>query len=196
MYYGSDSQGIPSPEGSLWQESAKSLFYNPKHSIWNIQILGDIDDDIEGEDETSVDMFLEDTFDYRSSRVETEESFGTRKQWCELTPPPSKVSKPVLSKLTPKKDQEVQVCSDNSESTFTGALKFFLVKKQYGFIKCDSGGEDVFLCQDELKSSNINYRNFKRKVLKNQQFRFSFKKVSYQENGKEKIKATDIKILT
>ena len=78
---------------------------------------------------------------------------------------------------------------------FTGSLKFYIVKKRFGFICCDEDKKDIFLCEDDIILSGIDYKSFKRAVLKDKSFRFSFKIKHYQENNSRKSKAIDIKII-
>lgn len=64
-----------------------------------------------------------------------------------------------------------------------GVVKFYSTDSKYGFIQPDDGSKDVFVHQNDLKTSGIE------EIKKNQ-------KVEYQVKNKgEKVYATDIKLV-
>ena len=64
-----------------------------------------------------------------------------------------------------------------------GVVKFYSAEGKYGFIKPDDGSKDVFVHQNDLKTSGIE------KITKNQ-------KVEYElSSRKEKVFAINVKII-
>ena len=64
-----------------------------------------------------------------------------------------------------------------------GVVKFYSTDSKYGFIKPDDGSKDVFVHQNDLKTSGIE------KITKNQ-------KVEYElATKKEKVFAINVKII-
>jgi hypothetical protein len=83
-----------------------------------------------------------------------------------------------------------------SNARYTGTLKFYQTKnKRYGFITLDEDGTDVFLCEDDLILSGINYKKFKEKVASKAPMKFIFNIKHYIENGKTKRKAVDLNLV-
>ena len=65
----------------------------------------------------------------------------------------------------------------------TGVVKFYSTDSKYGFIKPDDGTKDVFIHENNLKTSGIE------KITKNQ-------KVEYElATKKEKVFAINVKII-
>ena len=83
-----------------------------------------------------------------------------------------------------------------SEERFTGEIKFYQLKKRFGFISLDVDKSDVFLCEDDLVLSGISIKKFKEAIFKKIQQRFSFHIKKYDENGNEKRKAINIELLS
>ena len=81
-----------------------------------------------------------------------------------------------------------------SERYFTGKLKFFNLKKRYGFITVENS-EDVFLVEDQMIISGLNYRKFKDDVFKGLSVSFKFQIKFHVENGKEKKIAVNIEVI-
>jgi hypothetical protein len=81
-----------------------------------------------------------------------------------------------------------------SEKLYTGKLKFFHLKKRYGFIIMDNG-EDVFLVEDQIILSGINYKKFKDDVFNKLPINFRFQIKSHTDLGKEKKIATNIEVI-
>jgi hypothetical protein len=84
---------------------------------------------------------------------------------------------------------------DESETSerFTGQLKFYQLKKRFGFIRLND--EDIFLCEDEIVLSGISAKKFKSSVLKNRSMELTFRMKSYLDHGKLRRKAFDIELL-
>mmetsp|Transcript_16957 Transcript_16957/g.30484 ORF Transcript_16957/g.30484 Transcript_16957/m.30484 type:complete len:246 (-) Transcript_16957:338-1075(-) len=80
-----------------------------------------------------------------------------------------------------------------SDERFVGQLKFYQLKKRFGFVRLDN--EDIFLCEDEVVLSAISAKKFKATVLKNRNLKLSFKIKSYFDKGKLRRKAFDIALL-
>lgn len=75
---------------------------------------------------------------------------------------------------------------------YLGKLKFYQLKKRFGFISLDEDGSDVFLCEDDLILSGISYKKFKEDVFNKVEIRLEFNIKKYIENDKEKRKAISI----
>jgi hypothetical protein len=80
------------------------------------------------------------------------------------------------------------------EDRHKGTLKFYQLKRRFGFIKLEDES-DVFLCEDDLILSGINHKKFKENVMNKVPVEFTFKIKAYEENGKPKRKAIDIEII-
>ena len=80
-----------------------------------------------------------------------------------------------------------------SEKRVTGEIKFYQLKKRFGFITLDQDQSDIFLCEDDLVLSGVNIKRFKEAVFKKVTQKFSFFVKNYFENGCEKRKAVEIK---
>ena len=80
-----------------------------------------------------------------------------------------------------------------SEERTTGEIKFYQLKKRFGFISLDEDKSDIFLCEDDLVLSGINIKKFKETVFKKVQQRFSFLIKYYSEKGAIKRKVVDIR---
>lgn len=78
----------------------------------------------------------------------------------------------------------------------TGTLKFYQLKKRFGFITLDEDESDVFLCEDDIVLSGIHHKHFKDTVLRKNPLRFSFRIKTYEEQGKAKRKAIEIELVT
>ncbi|OMJ91496.1 hypothetical protein SteCoe_5990 [Stentor coeruleus] len=79
---------------------------------------------------------------------------------------------------------------------FTGELKFYQLKRRFGFISLDVDKSDVFLCEDDLVLSGISIKKFKEAIFKKVQLMFMFSIKNYNENGIDKRKAINVKLLT
>ena len=82
-----------------------------------------------------------------------------------------------------------------SYEKYTGRLKFYQLKKRFGFISLDEDDSDVFLCEDDLILSGVLYKKFKEDVFKKVEIKFEFNIKKYMENDKEKRKAINICII-
>ncbi|OMJ81857.1 hypothetical protein SteCoe_17623 [Stentor coeruleus] len=79
---------------------------------------------------------------------------------------------------------------------FQGEIKFYQLKKRFGFISLDMDKSDVFLCEDDLVLSGVSIKKFKEAIFKKIAIRFEFYIKNYNENGADKRKAVDINLLT
>lgn len=77
----------------------------------------------------------------------------------------------------------------------SGVLKFYQLRKRFGFITLDIDKSDIFLCEDDLVISKIDMKRFKAAVHNKEQVRMDFLVKTYMENGAEKRKAIDIELL-
>ena len=96
-----------------------------------------------------------------------------------------------------KREQRGTFCEEIlSKERFTGEIKFYQLKKRFGFISLDLDKTDVFLCEDDLVLSGINIKKFKEAVFKKIPQKFSFIIKHYLENGNEKRKAVEVQPLS
>jgi hypothetical protein len=82
-----------------------------------------------------------------------------------------------------------------SEDKYTGEIKFYQLKKRFGFISLDLDKTDVFICEDDIVLSGISIKKFKDAVLKKKTQRFKFLIKRYYENGNEKRKAVNVEVI-
>ena len=82
-----------------------------------------------------------------------------------------------------------------SEKYYYGKLKFFNLKKRYGFISREDG-EDAFLVEDQMIISGVNYRKFKDDVFNKLPVNFKFQIKSHTDLGIEKQIAVNIEIIS
>ena len=80
-----------------------------------------------------------------------------------------------------------------SSERATGEIKFYQLKRRFGFISLDEDKSDIFLCEDDLVISGINIKKFKETVFKKITQRFSFFIKYYNEDGAIKRKVVDIR---
>lgn len=80
-------------------------------------------------------------------------------------------------------------------SRVRGITKFYNLKKRFGFITPENDSSDVFLCEDDLVLSAINYKKFKEEVAAGRKPHFEFSVKLYQEKAQEKRKAVDLVLL-
>lgn len=81
-----------------------------------------------------------------------------------------------------------------SYERYTGKIKFYQLKKRFGFISLDEDRSDVFLCEDDLILSGISYKKFKEDIFNKSGLRLEFNIKKYLEGDKEKRKAINIAI--
>ena len=112
--------------------------------------------------------------------------------------------KNVILKNPPKKYQKRKERStfENEKTTinkFVGILKKYNLRKRFGFIKVDDGIEgskaQVFICEDDIILSGVNYKQFKESVYKKQKISMRFNISKHIHEGKEVQKAIEIEIL-
>ncbi|CAG9326285.1 unnamed protein product [Blepharisma stoltei] len=77
----------------------------------------------------------------------------------------------------------------------TGILKFYQLKKRFGFISMDDNSKDVFLCEDDLILSGVNHKKFKQDVYNKVPVHLSFLLKEYEEKGQLKRKAVEILVI-
>lgn len=83
---------------------------------------------------------------------------------------------------------------DESNTRYTGRLKFFDETKNYGFIIMDEDGSDIFVHFDELQKAGFDKEILKTAKLGNV-FRLSFCSVKYIGKYDKSRKATDIQLI-
>lgn len=83
-----------------------------------------------------------------------------------------------------------------SDERFIGEIKFYQLKKRFGFISLDIDKTDVFLCEDDLVLSGVNIKKFKETVFKRVPIKLSFAIKFYYEFDQKKRKAVNVKIET
>lgn len=99
----------------------------------------------------------------------------------------------------PKKVKRVKRGSFAEETVLSsrvhGTTKFYNLKKRFGFITQENDSSDVFVCEDDLVLSDVNYKKFKEEVAAGRKPRFEFSVKIYQEKAQEKKKAVDLVLL-
>lgn len=123
-------------------------------------------------------------------RVQTTSTMVTQREEGKteflLQPPPKKA----------KRAQRGTFASENVlSSRMCGTLKFYNLKKRFGFISPDNFSFDVFLCEDDLVLSDINHKKFKEEVAAGLKPRFEFSVKEYREKDQQKKKAVALKLL-
>ena len=83
-----------------------------------------------------------------------------------------------------------------SYDRYDGEIKFYQLKKRFGFIALDEDKSDVFLCEDDLVLSGVNIKKFKEAVFKRTVIRMNFLIKFYYENGAQKRKAIEVKLIS
>jgi cold shock CspA family protein len=78
---------------------------------------------------------------------------------------------------------------------FTGTLKFFDPKKNYGFIIQDEDGSDIFAHFDDFQIANVG-KDVLKKAKKGYIVRFSYSKMMYIGKYKKSKKAHKIELLS
>jgi cold shock CspA family protein len=117
-----------------------------------------------------------------------------------VQPKPELAMNDVLLKQPPKVGivkRETRGKFNEEEVSFEryfGKLKFYQLKKRFGFISLEEDGSDVFLCEDDLVLSGVSYKKFKEDVFNKVEMRLEFNIKRYMENEKEKRKAISVKI--
>ena len=79
-----------------------------------------------------------------------------------------------------------------SSEKITGVLKNYNLKKRFGFVKTENA--KIFVCEDELILSGINYKHFKDKVFSKAHIILKFHIKIHNDNGKNMQKAVNIEI--
>jgi len=103
---------------------------------------------------------------------------------------------PFLLQSPPKKVRRAKRGSFETESVLSsrvrGTIKFYNLKKRFGFITQENDSSDVFLCEDDLILSEVNYKKFKEEVAASHKPRFEYSVKVYQDKGQEKKKAVSL----
>ena len=97
-----------------------------------------------------------------------------------------------------RKERSTFVDEKTSITKFLGTLKKYNLRKRFGFINIDEGIEGnkkIFLCEDDLILSGVNYKHFKESVYKKQKISLRFNISKHIHEGKEVQKAIEIEIL-
>lgn len=102
---------------------------------------------------------------------------------------------PVKLAIIKRKQRGEFETEDVSGDRHTGSIKFYNLKKRFGFVSMDDDSTDVFICEDDLIVSGINHKKFKQDVFNKEIVRVSFCVKSYVEKGKTKRKAIEIEVL-
>jgi cold shock CspA family protein len=102
----------------------------------------------------------------------------------------------VQLRLPPKKQKRVERCKFTDEELqpqrVRGVLKFYHLKKRFGFVTAESDGSDIFICEDDIVLSGLNFKQFKEDVANGLKPLLEFAVKVYCEKDKEKKKAVDI----
>ena len=102
----------------------------------------------------------------------------------------------VQLRLPPKKQKRAERGTFQAEEVkperVRGVLKFYHLKKRFGFVTLERDGCDIFICEDDLVLSGVNHKQFKEDVAAGQKPLLEFSVKLYWEKDKEKKKAIDI----
>lgn len=106
-----------------------------------------------------------------------------------LASPPKKSVEKRLGRSTFAKEEV-------SDEKFVGKLKFYQLKKRFGFIEAERGETtDIFLCEDDLVLSGITQKQFKEHLQQKNEVFLEFNIKRYVEKGHAKKKAINITVL-
>lgn len=103
---------------------------------------------------------------------------------------------PLKSSLVKREKRGTFTEENVSDERQFGEIKFYQLKKRFGFVSLDADKSDVFLCEDDLVLSGVSMKKFKEAIFKRAQIRLSFLIKFYYENSQPKRKAIDVKIET
>jgi len=104
---------------------------------------------------------------------------------------------PAPKKITKRQDRGKFEVEQEEELRSLGNLKFYNKKKRFGFISMENEG-DVFICEDDIIVSGLNLKDFKNLVNDGpaDRIKFTFVIKTYEEKGRSKRKAVNIKIIS
>jgi len=98
--------------------------------------------------------------------------------------------------MPPKKQKRAERCKFTAEELkpqrTRGVLKFYHLKKRFGFITAESESGDIFICEDDIVLSGINHKQFKEDVAAGRKPLLEFTVKVYWEKDREKKKAVEI----
>jgi hypothetical protein len=80
------------------------------------------------------------------------------------------------------------------ETRQKAALKFYNLKKRFGFITLIEDSSDIFLCEDDVLLSGQNFKQFKEAVAKRRPISLLCDVISYENKGITKRKAVNIEV--
>lgn len=103
---------------------------------------------------------------------------------------------PLKSSLVKRERRGTFTEENISDDRHFGEIKFYQLKKRFGFVSLDYDKSDVFLCEDDLVLSAVSMKKFKEAIFKRTQIRLSFLIKFYFENAQPKRKAIEVKIET
>ena len=104
---------------------------------------------------------------------------------------------PAPKKITKRADRGKFEKEQIEELRSIGTLKFYNKKKRFGFIIMENES-DVFLCEDDIIVSGLNLKDFKNLVTDTpaDNIKFTFVIKTYEEKGRTKRKAVNVKIIS
>lgn len=113
-----------------------------------------------------------------------------------ITLPEIKLQMPPVRPKNLKRQQRKVI--NNEEvicKSFSGELKFYNLKKRFGFIKVNNQDFDAFICEDDILLSGANLRKFKDDVYNKKKINLEFDVIKYvNDQGTEMQKAVNIKL--
>jgi hypothetical protein len=80
------------------------------------------------------------------------------------------------------------------ETRKKASLKFYNLKKRFGFITLIEDSSDIFLCEDDVLLSGQNFKQFKDAVAKRRPISLLCDVISYENRGVAKLKAVNIEV--
>jgi hypothetical protein len=137
---------------------------------------------------------------FRSSEISTESEISPSMDMrlkCKVTTNDVTLSPAPCKSGLVKREKRGQFNEENvSDERFSGEIKFYQLKKRFGFISLDLDKTDVFLCEDDLVLSGVSIKKFKEAIFKRVTVKLSFFIKVYDENSVKKRKAVDVKVET
>eukprot|EP00359_Climacostomum_virens_P011015 CAMPEP_0204903956 /NCGR_PEP_ID=MMETSP1397-20131031/4580_1 /ASSEMBLY_ACC=CAM_ASM_000891 /TAXON_ID=49980 /ORGANISM="Climacostomum Climacostomum virens, Strain Stock W-24" /LENGTH=260 /DNA_ID=CAMNT_0052072673 /DNA_START=175 /DNA_END=957 /DNA_ORIENTATION=+ len=104
---------------------------------------------------------------------------------------------PILEELPNKSlHKRYERCTYEGETVIGinkgAALKFYNLKKRFGFLTLSDDGSEVFFCEDDILVAGQPLKVFKEAVLKKKSIAALCSVIRYTSEGEEKLKATNI----
>jgi hypothetical protein len=193
--------------------SSRDFFFNPDLSLTDLHRLNDVNPILEEDDDDqsclkNLGFISKSALQKPSKSPATTQVPDENKKEEQKTKPKHEprfvpiTVKHILLKMPPMKPG---IAKRNMRGTFNeqeisydrycGFLKFYNLKKRYGFMLVENEDFEVFICEDDLLVSGQNLRKFKDDVYKKKSVQCEFNVKKYlNDEGVEKRKAINIMV--